>query len=486
MKHIFLLSLLSAICLSACSSNSVPNEIYSDVLEEDDTVDINEVVTTLVKGLNSRYTLNESDVMEADNLFTESDKFVSDFNAWKTSVEENNNKVSQSNLYINSFIQDTEVHFEEVKDFGLKHGLLYTNGKKTGLKASMEEITPLVEGQEVVESISYVEESLEYNEENDISISEETSEYVMSDEEYKAYLDELFAKEPNYKLYTVEQLHEDLSLCEDKESLVDYFNENYVDLALADWGEYVPSEYELRYDNIFYTGYDSEANGIIDEDIWNDFTLEEAREHIEKVLLYDYEYYNAYLLEDYELMNSDEYKQRYIDSRRTSKEEYERIKKQYGIVDETETSNINSNNYISDEYEVWRKSNEDYLNYIDTHDFENPVFSEVIQKDENGYYIPWELIYALADSEGRLSDYVEFIAYGEVIKVEMPEAPKSYYSDKTMSLVNWEISVDNVGTKRLEVTVRMPDREDNQTLFIDMTDDNKLIYNSTIANIIFK
>lgn len=492
--YMAMLGLASLSLLSGCSK-----KMYDEPISTKEQTNYEALATELATGLNVRYTLDNTKAQEVSTMFTSSDEFLEEYNKWKSK----NNTSTSDKLYIGEYIQVAEEYYNEAKEFGMKHGLLYTNGKHTGLQGSTEEITPLVEG-EVIESAeteeiveSTVEEtSTEGTEavvESESSV-EETSEVVestevqsedeMTDEEYKAYLDELFGREPEYILDDRTKIESELAGLEDKESLKQYFKSHYKNVLEGDYGENEPSEEELLMNAILYTGYNEAHDGIIDETIWESYTIEEAKEHIINTLLYNYKLYNDVLRQEYELMNTDEYKQQFIDSRKTAKEDFEKLKEKYGIVDETESTS-ESETVAIDPYNRWVAEYNDILDYIETHNFEEAEFSEVIEKDENGYYIPWQKIYDLALSDGKLGESLEFIAYGEVVKVDMPKAPFDYYTDKSIKLVSWDISEDTKGIKELSVELDMPDKVDTVGFRVKLSKDDKIIYNSDITSKIF-
>jgi hypothetical protein len=464
-----------------------------ETLKEEETTNLEDSLNLLISGFNARYTLNDEAVNQVDALFSESNRFSTAYSLWKSKLE---SVTDTDKLYLTDYIKGAESTYLDAKEFALKHGLIYTNGKKTGFDASMEEISPLVDGQTEIEPVS---------DESEISIDDETvsddvseiAEVVESetetesndDEEYRKALDEMAAVVPDYQYLDLDEVQNDISMIDNKEDLVDYFNSKALSNYIFD-GDSEFTEEELRYNVLLYTGYDENLNGIISMEDWNNFTLDEAKEHVLKTLTYSYEIYNNQLSEQYTLLNSDEYKDYMVYIKNHAEEEKQKLYDYYDIKDTTKEAEkqkeiVSSTDTDFDKYNAWLLANEDTITYIENHDFESPVFSEVIEKDDKGYYISWQKIFDLADENGRLSDNLEFVAYGEVIDVKMPDAPKTFYADKEMSLVSWEVSISDSGKKSLELTLSLPDKKDNVVLSLGITSDNRLVYNTDIATKIF-
>lgn len=475
MKKVVILGMIALLGLTGCSAKSY-NNIYDETLSSKDKTDLETVINQFVDGLSVRYTLDDSVAQQTSELFSAPSSYTSMFNAYKTKKQESMGPgYDSANLYIDEFIKGHKDYYEEAKQFGLTHGMLYTSGKQTGFEPVMQEIEPLQEG-EMLESLALeeTEESMDIElEETTEAETENKYEGEMTDDEYREYLDELFGQEPEYAVLTQEMIDEDVASYTTKEELVTYCYSKLLDSMYGEWGDYQPTDEEVAISFICYYGYDTEGNGIISEEEWDKFNFEEAKEQMSKTLLFAYDEYNASLLANYEYMSSDEFKQQFIDSRTQARQE-----KESREAEESEAQEV-------DEYEAWRISNKDIIEMVQTTDFEEPVFSEVVEKDATGYYIPWEKIYALADSEGRLTEYLEFMAYGQTVNINMPEAPLSYYKDKKISLKSWNLVEDSTGSEFIELVLGVPDKLDYVTINIEKTDDNKLVYNTDIDMYLF-
>lgn len=479
MKMHIILVLLGSAMLTACSGKT--NTVYDETYSDKDIMSLEKVVGELEKGFNARYTLDDNIVSDTSKLFIKEDSYISSFNSYKKRCEEKN--ANAVNLYIDNYIVGVKEAYDEAKAFGLAHGLLFTDGTSTGYAGSIEEITPLEPGEVldtgndiVDDGLSETEESLDESaEETSAEITELQDDYSdeMSDEEYLAYLNEQFGAEPDYLTYTVEDIQAEIERYETKEELLLYVYAHLLDEMYGDWGDNEPSEDVVALTFICNYGHDSEELPVITESDWENYTLEEAKQRVVQSFVYAYQKHNDQLLENYEYMNRDEYKQQFIDSRRQARLEKEER--------EREESKENE----ATPYEIWCIDNKDIIEMIEGTNFEEPAFSEVIEHDENGYYIPWEKIYALADDEGRLTEYLEFIAYGQTVNIKMPEAPLSYYADKKVRVVDWSVIVKEAGGEYLSLTLSLPDKLKYVTLELGLAEDNKLYYNSDIATYVF-
>lgn len=458
--------------LTGCSSN----EIYDETLSTEEKGSIEDTVSSLVSGFSVRYTFNDEVANQTAELFNDLNKYLSAYENYKARVQEKGLEVDSDKLYIDSYMTDEKKEYEEAREYGLKHGLLYTNGKQTGFEPVMEEIEPLEEGQ-TLESRTEGEtqETQEAQEAQETEPVETVDKYEgeMSDEEYRAYLDELFNQEPEYVEISREMIELDTEGFSDKQQLIDYVSSKMIDSMYFDSGDYEPTEDEIIMSAICYIGYDEEGTGIISEEDWNNFTYEEAREHVIKLLVYAYDSYNKSLRENYEYTNSDEFKNQFITSRQEARREKE------------DRESREAEEHVINAYDMWRMSEKDNIEFVQVTDFENPVFSEVIQKDEKGYYIPWEKIYALADETGRLTEDLEFLAYGQTVHIKMPEAPLSYYKDKEVKLIRWDLVVNASGSETLEIYVQIPDKTEDYRIDLGITEDGKLLYTTDIATYIF-
>lgn len=166
----------------------------------------------------------------------------------------------------------------------------------------------------IVETIESTEErSEEYlNESDSDDFYNDSTRYEALDgktkAEYREYLKDWFT--PYYVTFDADKVKEDLEAIDDKESLGEYLYDNFDWIDRPDDGDNQPSHEEEVMFIICDSGYvvtphaywspeDKEnwyarhpeydvertpETGSIDEEIWNNFSLEEAREHVYKIL----------------------------------------------------------------------------------------------------------------------------------------------------------------------------------------------------------
>ena len=99
-----------------------------------------------------------------------------------------------------------------------------------------------------------------------------------------------------YTYKTRKEIYSEISTMTTKEELEKYYVSMFHGYMLGDWGDYEPTEHEIAMSGILNIGYNDFGEGMIEESDWNNFSLEEAKEHIVKNLLYDQHWTN---LSDY-------------------------------------------------------------------------------------------------------------------------------------------------------------------------------------------
>lgn len=446
--------LLSIIMLSGCSSNI--STIYDETLSESDKKDIESIVADLADGFTARYNLDDATIDILADLFVDPSGFKTSFLNYKQRKQDEN--ADGTKLYIDRYIQKEKEYFEEAKEFGLSHGLLYTNGRATNINGSIDIIEPLKEGETIISDETMVDETIVNETIADETIADET--IVNENMTDEATSDEILTEDEYVEAYRQSEILSRMSnIPGTKEELIDYINTMEVPYDMDE------DSLGILYEGI--SSYKHSAKGLSQEEI-DAMSYDDLYDW-----LYQFEECKQDLIEEEDkyLKDLEENYDKYL--------EEERIRIQERLEQESEMANEVSL------YEQWRIDNKDIIEFIEIIDFETPLFSEVIEHDENGYYIPWEKIYALADEEGRLTEYLEFIAYGQTVNIKMPEAPLSYYADKKVSVVDWSVVVKEAGGEFLSLTLSLPDKLNYVTIELGLAEDNKLYYNSDIATYIF-
>lgn len=175
----------------------------------------------------------------------------------KATIEESEvsiESVAQTNYVdITTKVNKVKSEYQSLYDFGLKHGLLYSNGEQTNGIPVMEEITPLNVGDKV----------------------QERKKELVSDIEYKAV----------YYETDVDILYNNIKDLT-KDEIYDYL-QNVNRLYTRDsYGEWIEDEVEYINCMLYYMGYDDNGTGVMTLDELNSMSDDEFKIHVAKVLSY--------------------------------------------------------------------------------------------------------------------------------------------------------------------------------------------------------
>lgn len=461
MKKNKIIVLMGCLILSlvGCSSKKV-TKLYTPDLKEDKEV-CADIVESMRQSLQFRYDLDNNKLNNFSSLFVNNNDILNKFESYKVSKQE----LTNDKLDITNYFKSAREIFYEMKDWGLKHGLLYTDGTKTGLNVIVEEINPLNPGEQ------YGNTDVN-NEVNDIQngLTDEEIELKVAEKEIEMLnaLDDKF-KDPDKYVYEVtggynfteEDIRHELSNYTTIEEVAEYIDTHYVSYLDIGDGEIIPHLFGL-----------SIEDENITESEWNSFSLDEAKNRAVQLLLNCYSDFNSYLDKDAEYYNSEEYKE-YL---RATRDEYmSNVEREKNKLREELLSERNETS-VSDEYLAWCKSYEDNINYIENHDFTSEGLSAVIQEEDDNYYILWDYIYQFADENGKLPLNIEFVGFGDTFKITTPQAPLDYYKDKEIKVIEWKITEDSAGVKGLSISFNFPDIQEKVDVSFSLNDNNKLIY----------
>lgn len=162
--------------------------------------------------------------------------------------------VGQTNYVdITTKVKKAKSEYQPLYDFGLKHGLLYSNGEQTKGVPVMEEITPLNIGDKV----------------------QERKKETVSDIEYKA----------TYYETDVDILYNTIKDFT-KDEVYDYLQNVNRLYSRDSYGEWIEDEIDYINCLLYYMGYDENGTGVITLDELNSMTDEEFKKHVAKVLSY--------------------------------------------------------------------------------------------------------------------------------------------------------------------------------------------------------
>jgi len=258
-----------------------------------------------------------------------------------------------------------------------------------------------------------------------------------------------------------ENLIDTLNSLGNKYALMEYYVNN-VHSYQGDFGEDELTVSEIF--EVYLSSIGTENSSGITIEEWDSYTFEEAVNYIYNSLKHDADLYNQRNEELKNYYNSDEYANSIIESQKIH--ESQKVKeKDYPSYAEVAL------NHESDEAT--------YEEFISQTDMDNPTFSDAIKQDEEGkYYIPWSVLYELAETQnnGVMMDNLEFIVYSQKVTIPMPTAPRSWYGSKGEypTLVEWRLLESSVGRKKLEVTIKLPEEKDNRVLTFDITSDGEI------------
>lgn len=444
--------------LVGCSSKKV-TKLYTPDLKEDKEV-CADIVESMRQSLQFRYDLDNNKLNNFSSLFVNNNDIENKFESYKISKQE----LTNNKLDITNYFKSAREIFYEMKDWGLKHCLLYTDGTKTDLDVIVEEITPLNPG----EQYSNTDKN---NEVNDIQngLTDEEIELKVAEKEA-----ELLSMMP-IELQDVNAFEYSIEL-DDFKDATQIESELLVLLTLDDIANYINDNFFWYADfPIDYVPYLDEATENMSEitiDIWNNYSLDEARNRALSILLNSYQIAINQSTLDLEYYNSQEFKDKLI----VGREEYlSNVERQKNKLREELLAQRNETT-VSDEYLIWCKSYEDYINYIENHDFTSEGLSAVIQEEDGNYYILWDYIYQFADENGKLPLNIEFVGFGDTFKITTPQAPLDYYKDKEIKVIEWKITEDSAGVKGLSISFNFPDIQEKVDVSFSLNDNNKLIY----------
>lgn len=242
--------------------------------------------------------------------------------------------VGQTNyIDITTKVKNAKSEYQPLYDFGLKHGLLYSNGEQTKGVPVMEEITPLNVGDKVQEKKKETVSDIEYKAtyyETDVDILYNTIKDFTKDEvyDYLQNVNSLYTREP--------------------------------------YGESIEDEIDYINCLLYNMGYDENGTGVITLDELNSMTDDEFKNHVAKVLSY-----SNIVRNEYEKSFVD-----YVEERNSNKEEV--------LVDD----------YLErdSEYQKWYTENIEIIGNIRGMDFTKEVLPDgVIFKDDK-YYLDKSII----------------------------------------------------------------------------------------------
>lgn len=461
-KSLLTICLLMSFALTACSSKSKTDELYENKSEEE-IKEYSDYVEAIRLSAESKYTLNDENVKEASEYFDKKEDFYKIYDEYRNNVSQ----VDTEKLYITDYMKEAKEVYDEMKLWGQKHGMLYTDGQQTKLEAQKDEIEPLVYGQSL--DTNEIEDTTDINDVNNeeaILDKEIEKKLLEKEQEMLDALDDRY-KDPDNFVYEVqdgynqteEEIREELSEYTTLDEVANYIDNHYV------------SYYDMSDEDIPHLFSLNMEEGSISQDEWNQLSVDEAKERAVQLLLFAYSRYNNHLDENAAYYNSDEYKQYLRETRdeymKNIEREKEKLKEELLGKEPSKESN---------EYMVWRKAYEDNILYVETHDFTNEGLSEVIHKDDDGYYILWEDIYKFADENGKLPKNIEFLGFGQSYKIDTPDAPLTAYTDTHIQVIDWMIMEDSTGVKSLFISLNYPDIQGVRNVEF-VINGEKLVYN---------
>ena len=264
---------------------------------------------------------------------------------------------------------------------------------------------------------------------------------------------------PEHLELSEEQVRSEVEAFSDKDLLLSYYISNIRSQAV-DFDEGTDEQEKASY-MLSHIGNLENPDGV-GIDAWNSYTLSEAKDYVVSSLLYDASMYNRSVDELKNYYNSVEYE----DAIKVSENEHIRQVSDY------QNANRDLGGVYTGEY-THESSEAAYEAFISQVDMDNPAFSASIEQDEDGnYYIPWKILYDLADeyNNGIMMDNLEFIAYGQIINIPMPEVPLSYYAERgnLPEVVKWRILEDSIGRQQLEITIKLPEDKENRVFNLDI------------------
>lgn len=234
---------------------------------------------------------------------------------------------------ITTKVKNAKSEYQPLYDFGLKHGLLYSNGEQTKGVPVMEEITPLNVGDKVQEKKKETVSDIEYKAtyyETDVDILYNTIKDFTKDEVY------------DY-LQNVNRLYPRDSYGESIEDEIDYIN------CL-----------------LYNMGYDENGTGVITLDELNSMTDDEFKNHVAKVL-------------SYSNIVRNEYEKKFVDY----VEEHNSNKNEVLVDDYSDRDS---------EYQKWYTENIEIIGNIRGMDFTKEVLPDGIIFKDGKYYLDTNVI----------------------------------------------------------------------------------------------
>lgn len=466
MKKNKIIVLMGCLILSlvGCSSKKV-TKLYTPDLKEDKEV-CADIVESMRQSLQFRYDLDNNKLNNFSSLFVNSNDIENKFESYKISKQE----LTNDKLDITNYFKSAKDIFYEMKDWGLKHGLLYTDGTKTGLDVLVEEIIPLNPGEQYINTDENNIQNALTDEEIEIQVNALEQELLslmpieLQDIENQEYI----PKEVNLK--SESDIIDELSQLTSNSEIADYVINNFY------WYGDFSDDYVPYLEHILP---DAE---IISQETWDAYSLDEARERALSVILGSYTEGLKVLNDSNNNYNTDVYRQELYSLREVYLNNVELRKNKLRdelLAQRNETS-------VSNEYLTWCKSYEDNINYIESHDFTSEGLSAVIQKEEDKYYILWDYIYNFADENGKLPLNIEFVGFGDTFKIITPQAPLDYYKDKEIKVIEWKITEDSAGVKGLFISFNFPDIQEKVDVSFSLNNDNKLIYDEANISKLFQ
>lgn len=466
MKKNKIIVLMGCLILSlvGCSSKKV-TKLYTPDLKEDKEV-CADIVESMRQSLQFRYDLDNNKLNNFSSLFVNSNDIENKFESYKISKQE----LTNDKLDITNYFKSAKDIFYEMKDWGLKHGLLYTDGTKTGLDVLVEEIIPLNPGEQYINTDENNIQNGLTDEEIEIQVNALEQELLslmpieLQDIENQEYI----PKEVNLK--SESDIIDELSQLTSNSEIADYVINNFY------WYGDFSDDYVPYLEHILP---DAE---IISQETWDAYSLDEARERALSVILGSYTEGLKVLNDSNKNYNTDVYRQELYSLREVYLNNVELRKNKLReelLAQRNETS-------VSNEYLTWCKSYEDNINYIESHDFTSEGLSAVIKKEEDKYYILWDYIYNFADENGKLPLNIEFVGFGDTFKIATPQAPLDYYKDKEIKVIEWKITEDSAGVKGLFISFNFPDIQEKVDVSFSLNNDNKLIYDEDNISKLFK
>lgn len=252
--------------------------------------------------------------------------------------------------------------YETLKDFGLKHGMLYTSGKLTNVSPVMDEITPYTDGDEIEE--------------------DETEEIRLKNGEFKLKL-----KETDESV--IFSMLENMSRTEIYEYLGSFTD--FVPVGPIGEGYEIASEAGKAIVARMGFGYTYDREGVYTYDELDAMTDTEFKTHVAKLISFGNSEYNK--------------------KEQHAKEAYD---------SQPETMIVRKNRYETEgpEYQEWYKKNYDTIMDIGSIDFTVDVLPKEIEENNGRYTISKENIDSLLkgkDEDNKLSLEI----YGQKVKIHL-------------------------------------------------------------------